>query len=211
MFLVIEPGETWICQPREVTFHHLSIDPTWLQQKSTELFQREKSLLHFPNKIHTDPALSRVLCALAALSHAPVSRLHEEEIVLRLFTRLLMPHIQDPSGPWQPDREHSAIKRAKDYLQAHYAEEVSLQVLATVAGLSAFHLARVFRQVIGLPPHAYQTQLRLAYAKTLLAQGLEAGYIAHETGFADQSHFTQQFKRHFLVTPGSYRKTARFL
>jgi AraC-like DNA-binding protein len=96
------------------------------------------------------------------------------------------------------------------YLQAHYADEVALQELAGVVNLSPFHLSRLFRQVVGVPPHAYQTQLRLAHAKTLLAHGFEASYVAHETGFFDQTHFTRQFQRHYLVTPGSYRKTARF-
>jgi len=62
---------------------------------------------------------------------------------------------------------------------------VSLHELAAVANMSPFHLAWVFRQ----------------------AQGFEVGYVAHETGFADQSHFTRQFKRSFLVPPGSYRRT----
>lgn len=105
--------------------------------------------------------------------------------------------------------EHPAIKRTKAYLQAHYAQEVSLQELAAVANLSPFHLARVFRQTVGLPPHAYQTKLRLARARTLLAQGYDVGYVAHETGFFDQSHFSQQFRRHFLITPGNYRKIVR--
>jgi AraC-like DNA-binding protein len=87
---------------------------------------------------------------------------------------------------------------------------VPLQELASVANLSPFHLSRLFRQAVGLPPHAYQTKLRLEHAKNLLAQGCGVGYVASETGFFDQSHFTQQFKRHYLVTPGSYRKTARF-
>ena len=90
--------------------------------------------------------------------------------------------------------------------QAHYAQEVALQELASEANLSPFHLARSFRQAVGLPPHAYQTHLCLE----LLAHGCDVGYVAHETGFLDQPHFTQQFKRHYLVTPGSYRKTARF-
>jgi AraC-like DNA-binding protein len=64
--------------------------------------------------------------------------------------------------------------------------------------------------VVGLPPHAYQTKLRLARAKTLLAQGYDVGYVSSETGFFDQSHFSQQFKRCYLVTPGSYRKAVRF-
>jgi hypothetical protein len=87
----------------------------------------------------------------------------------------------------------------KEYLQAYYAQEVSLQELAGVANMSPFHLARLFRQTVGVPPHAYQIQLRLAHARTLLAQGFEVGYVAHETGFADQSHFTRQFKWYYLV------------
>jgi AraC-like DNA-binding protein len=210
MFLVIEPGETWTCQPEDVIFHHLSIDPTWLRQKATELFHREKSLLHFPDQICSDVSLSRSLCTLAAVSLTSASRLYQEETLLHLLAQLLLPHSQDAGAPRKSSWEHPAIKRAKDYLRAHYAEEVSLQDLAMVADLSPFHFARVFRQAVGMPPHAYQTQLRLASAKALLARGFEAGYVAHETGFADQSHFTQQFKRHFLVTPGNYRKTARF-
>ena len=106
--------------------------------------------------------------------------------------------------------KHPAIKLTKDYLEAFYAEEVSLHDLARIANMSPFHLARIFRQVVGLSPHAYQTQLRLSRAKMLLAQGFDVGYVAIETGFFDQSHFSQQFKRHFLMTPGSYRKIARF-
>jgi AraC-like DNA-binding protein len=209
-FLVIEPGETWTCQPKNVTFHHLLIDPTWLQRNATELFQWEKPLLHFPSQILIDPSLSKALCDLAAMSHSPASRLQQEGMLLHLFTQLLLSHTQDPRTLQGPSWEHPAIKRAKEYLQANYMEEIALQDLANVAHLSPFYLARIFRQVVGMPPHAYQTQLRLVHARTLLAQGFEVGYVANETGFFDQSHFAQQFKRYFLVTPGSYRKTARF-
>jgi AraC-like DNA-binding protein len=105
---------------------------------------------------------------------------------------------------------HSSIERAKDYLAEHYAEEVSLEVLANIAHLSPFHLARLFRHVVGLPPHAYQIQVRLSHARKLLAQGFSVSSVAQETGFFDQTHFTKQFKQHIGVTPGTYRKTARF-
>jgi AraC-like DNA-binding protein len=75
--------------------------------------------------------------------------------------------------------------------------------------MNMFHLAHLFRHVIGLPPHAYQIQLRLSHARDLLGQGFPVGYVAHETGFFDQTHFTYHFKRHVGVTPGTYRKTAR--
>jgi AraC-like DNA-binding protein len=208
--LVIEPGETWSSHSKDCTFHCLFIDPAWLQQFVTEQFQREQSLPHFHSHGFFDPSVSRAVCDLAARSLAPTSRLQQEETLLHLLARLLLSHAQDTGALPQLGREHPAVKRTKDYLQAHYAQEVELQELAQEAGLSPFHLARVFRQAVGLPPHAYQTQLRLAHARTLLAQGFEVGSVAHATGFADQSHFTRQFKRYFLATPGSYRKTARF-
>jgi AraC-like DNA-binding protein len=136
--------------------------------------------------------------------------LQQEETQLHLLASLLLSHAEDARALPQPGWEHPTIKHTKDYLQAHYAQEVSLQELAGVVNMSPFHLTRVFRRAVGLPPHAYQTQLRLARARTLLAQGYEAGYVAQEVGFFDQPHFTQQFKRRYQVTPGTYRKTARF-
>jgi len=73
-----------------------------------------------------------------------------------------------------------------------------------LGGELRYHLAQ-FAQMSG--------SVRLPFApseKLRQAQGFDVGYVAHETGFADQSHFARHFKLHFLATPGSYRKTARF-
>ncbi len=208
--LVIEPGETWISQATDVTFHSLCIDPAWLQRLSAEMLQREQRLPHFPSHPLFDPSLSRAMRDLVVRSQAPVSRLQQEEMLLHLLAPLLLSHAEDAEALPQSEKEHPAIKHAKEYLQVHYAQEVALQELANVTNLSPFHLARSFRQAVGLPPHAYQTHLRLEHGKKLLAHGCDVSYVASATGFFDQSHFTQQFKRHYLVTPGSYRKTARF-
>ena len=209
-FRVFEPGAIFTCQKKDSTYHCLHIDPAWLQQFAAEQFHWEQSLPHFPSHPLFDPSLSRAVRDLAARSQAPASRLQQEEMLLHLLAPLLLSHAEDAGALPQLGREHPAVKRAKEYLRAHYVEEIPLQELARVAYLSPFHLARVFRQTVGVPPHAYQTQLRLAHARTLLAQGFEVGYVAHETGFSSESHFAQHFKRNFLATPGSYRKTARF-
>lgn len=210
IFYVIEPGETWTSQIKDVTFSCLMIDPIWLQEIASEALHWERPLPHFSNRTFFDPSLSRAMHDLAKGSQAPASRLQWEETLLHLFVPLLHMHAEEARSLPPLGREHPAIKHTKDYLQAHYAQEVSLQELASMVNMSSFHLVRVFHQAIGLPPHAYQTQLRLAYARTLLAQGYEVGHVASETGFFDQSHFTQQFKRRYLMTPGAYRKTARF-
>lgn len=101
------------------------------------------------------------------------------------------------------------IRRAQDYLHSHYAEPVSLEQLADLAQLTPMRLLRGFRRVTGLPPHAYQVQLRVRQAKQLLAIGLPIVQVAAETGFADQSHLNRHFKRLVGVTPGQYIQLRR--
>lgn len=101
-------------------------------------------------------------------------------------------------------RDHRAVKLAKEYLDALPAENVSLEQLAQEAGLTPFHLCRVFLRETGLSPHAYQILARVKQAKTLLAQGVPIAQAAVNVGFCDQAHFTHHFKRIFGVTPGRY-------
>jgi AraC-like DNA-binding protein len=101
-------------------------------------------------------------------------------------------------------RGHRAVQLARDYLHAHPAEVITLPDLASVAGMSMYHLARTFKAETGLAPHAYQIQLRVLQAKRLLAAGRSIAETAAECGFYDQAHLTDQFKRHVGVTPGTY-------
>lgn len=97
-----------------------------------------------------------------------------------------------------------AVALALDYLEAHFAENVSLAELAALAGVDRFHLLRAFRRRLGLPPHLYQTQLRLRHARRLLLAGEPAAMAAAAAGFADQSHLIRKFKATYGVTPGQY-------
>ena len=88
----------------------------------------------------------------------------------------------------------------------HLAENIALQHLASEAGLSAYHLLRAFRERYGLPPHAFQLQQRINVAKRMLAEGTPIAETAFELGFADQSHFTKQFKTFVGATPRQYQQ-----
>ena len=206
---IIEPGEVWTCQSEDLTFQHLFVAPALLQHVATEIDEIEKPLPHFSRLTFLDAPLSMALHDLYARSTTSASRLQQQEMLLHALAQLLHSHAENRGGQHKLGGERPAIKRAKAYLEEHYSEDVSLEELASIANLSIFHLSRVFRQTVGLPPHAYQTQVRIARAKKLLAQGFPVGYVASETGFFDQMHLTRQFKRHVGVTPGAYRKTAR--
>jgi AraC-like DNA-binding protein len=88
------------------------------------------------------------------------------------------------------------------------AQNVTLPELARFAGLSPFHLCRVFRASVGMTPHAYQTHLRVRRAKSLLRAGLPIALAATETGFYDQAHLTRDFKRIVRVPPGRFSRDA---
>ena len=98
-------------------------------------------------------------------------------------------------------RETTAINLVREFIGANFAENIRLQDLTQVSGLSAFHLNRAFRQQIGLPPHEFQTQLRIEQAANLIRQKTPFAEIAAALGFADQSHFNRFFKRYTGVTP----------
>ncbi len=102
-----------------------------------------------------------------------------------------------------------AVASARDFLHEHATDEVRLERLAEEAGLSPFHLARSFTTHVGLPPHAYQLQLRVGRAKALLADGAAPAQAAAQTGFCDQSHLGRHFRRLVGVTPGAYAHGAR--
>jgi len=98
------------------------------------------------------------------------------------------------------------LRRAKDLLQSHYTEALSLDEIANQVGIDKFHLCRAFRDEIGLPPHAYLVHLRVARAQDLLRARLPASRVAAEVGIYDQSQLNRHFKRIVGITPGQYAR-----
>lgn len=96
------------------------------------------------------------------------------------------------------------VRRAMAYLRERLSESITLDDLAAHAGLDKFHLCRAFRAQIGLPPHAYLTELRIQRAKELLTAGVRASELAPRVGLYDQSQLTRHFRRIVGVTPARY-------
>jgi AraC-like DNA-binding protein len=97
------------------------------------------------------------------------------------------------------------VLRAIERLDAAPELPTSLADLAALAGVSRFQLLRGFARDVATTPHAYLVQRRVRLARRLLASGRSPAEAAALAGFADQSHMTRAFVRHFGVTPGRYR------
>ena len=97
----------------------------------------------------------------------------------------------------------------RDYLEAHYAEAVSLEQLAALVQRHPRQLIEAFLRAYGVPPHTYLLQRRVREAKRRLLQGQALADVALDLGFYDQAHFNGVFRRFTGVTPGRFRAVAQ--
>jgi transcriptional regulator GlxA family with amidase domain len=174
-----------------------------------EISESAKGYPFFPSPIILDRDLANRFSKLHAALEGTASDLERDSHLLSVLTQFVLRHADAPSSPNPVRRERGAVKLVREYLEDNYAENVSLEQLARLASLSTFHLARVFAQEVGLPPHAYQLGVRLARAKGLLLRGRPVAQTAFETGFADQSHLTRHFKRLVGIPPGRYAQNSK--
>lgn len=212
---VVMPGEAHTpVDPdhRDRDSEHLTLylDADALAAAAHEITGRPAELPYFRDLTIADAAtVARFARTHAALSGGPatISVLDQDVRLLGLVGGLLHRYAGVAAGRPLPPA-HRAVRRARDYLHQHRAATVTLADLARVSELSPYHLTRLFTADVGLPPHAYQVQLRVEHAKRLLLAGRPVSDAAHEAGFFDLSHFTRHFKRSVGVPPGRYAREA---
>ena len=113
---------------------------------------------------------------------------------------------KDIKGGLSPYQKRQVI----DYIHANLAEELDLQSLSEIVGLSQAHFSREFKKSIGLAPHKYVMQERVEKAKQLLKQqDIALAEIAIDCGFTHQSHMGKMFKKCVGTTPKQYRRSLK--
>jgi AraC-like DNA-binding protein len=104
----------------------------------------------------------------------------------------------------------SRLAPAMAHIKEHYHEPVSIKAMAQTCGLSMGSFHRQFRDTYLCTPHTYVRQLRVRMScQALVFSRRPIVAIAAECGFADQSHFTKEFRRIMGETPRNYRRTHR--
>lgn len=101
---------------------------------------------------------------------------------------------------------HRRMLRARDAMDRHYAEPLSVPTLAGIAHLSASQFARVFKSVYGETPHRYLQRRRVERAMTLLRQtDRRITDIAWDVGFASLGTFGRTFTSIVGCSPTEFR------
>jgi two-component system response regulator YesN len=98
------------------------------------------------------------------------------------------------------------IKRVVNYVNNHYAQEISLQSISELFNINPNYLSQLFKREIGITFSEYLTKLRISYASELLADtNLSISHISQKAGYNDYFYFTKVFKKITGETPNQYR------
>ncbi len=201
---MVPSGEVHANRKLECTFRCIFMEFKALQSAVEQFVEQPISGLNFRTTLIDDMQTMTSFLRLHRSLEKPSSRLGRDHSLLVFFHRLLARHSTASITLSHDGNEDSAVQRSKKFLDEHYADQVPLHELARLTGLSPYHLNRSFCRKIGMPPHVYQLQVRVARAKSALRTGSSIAQVALATGFADQSHFTRVFKRLVGDTPAQY-------
>jgi AraC family transcriptional regulator len=97
-----------------------------------------------------------------------------------------------------------AIRRAIEFMSARLTDPCSLTLVAREVGMSPFHFARLFSELVAESPHRFLLRLRLRHAATMLRAGAGVTTAALASGFENLSHFSRSFRRRYGVSPRDY-------
>ena len=176
----------------------------------------DKIGLHYDGGFH-DPLIEQIAVAIRReiIDPVPTGRILIETLSVALSAHTLRHHsnlnpasVSLPFGRGALDLPR--LQRVMEFIEAHLAEDMSLEQLAKEACLSPFHFARAFKAATEKTPHGYVTERRIEKAKSLLSEGrLSLAEISYLSGFSSQAYFTKWFNRLVDTTPGAYRRSAR--
>ena len=206
---LIDPGEphTGEALGGDGFVYRTSYPTSALMEQVHEEVSGRAGLPHFTRSmVADDPVLTAAYLRFHRAVSAERPALECDWLMRAALARLVTHHSEDRPSAVTVGRERPAVRRAREYLEAHYAQDVPLATLASVAGLSPYHLARAFTAQVGLPPHAYLEGVRIRRARQMLDAGGRLSFVALSVGYPDQSHFTRRFKAITGLTPGQYAR-----
>lgn len=164
----------------------------------------KRELPGFSKNVLYDDEITCYLRPLHEMVMRGISDFGKEENLLFLISALIQKYGQ-PFESCIPECPQE-IEKACEFMRQHFCERISLDQICRYAGLSKSTLLRAFTKSKGITPYRYLETIRINEAKLLLEKGVLPIDAALQTGFSDQSHFTNYFSRFIGLAPGVYRE-----
>lgn len=153
--------------------------------------------------LQTECLLRHFLSIYRRGSKLLIDQIIHELLVENIFNRRPPAFHIRAVNPWHRRK----IDTTKDYIHAHYSQDLTLADLSSVANISVFHFSRIFREVTGHSPYNYLLEVRILQACRLLMEGRSVTATAFDTGFNSIANFSSRFKKIIGVSPSMYKKS----
>ena len=205
--ILFNPRDNHFCAPvngEPLDYRAVNIGVEQMRRAAKEIIGREMEPSFTENVVYQSD-ITRSLSELydAVVHRAP--RLQKEEALFFLLEQVLREYAEaaDEAVALEPSRQIQALC---DYMDAHFAENISLDDLLAKTSFGKSYLLRSFTKQLGVSPYRYLQTVRINRAKQFLEQGMPPISAAGAAGFADQSHFTNFFKEFIGLTPKQYQR-----
>lgn len=203
--VLFNPGDNHACvQSDDGTLDYRGINITKeVMLDLTEEITGRRALPGFSENVIYDEEVTCYLRPLHEMIMNGSAEFGKEESLLLLLSMLIQRYGQ-PFELCIPECTEE-IEQACAFMEQHYTERIYLDQICRCAGLSKSTLLRAFPKAKGVTPYLYLENIRIGEAKKLLEQGVPPIEAAMQTGFSDQSHFTNYFNHFIGLPPGTYR------
>lgn len=146
-----------------------------------------------------------ILCTYPSAQDSELERAYIEELLFLIFADAA--RFRREATDIRPTTSAEHVKRACAFINRHYAEDITVDMIAQHARLNKNYLIRLFKTELGTTPMKYLLDTRLFFARALLLQTDEAvSGIAERCGFNTASYFIKCFKERFGSSPLSYKR-----
>lgn len=207
------------CMSEDLVYYALIADLSLLHSQTPDSVDTKfitpltQNRILFRSKIGADPEIGSII--LSIYRELKQTELGYEISIKSHLYRMLTILIRQETEHAVPEEEYRArrnrLERFKPVLQhmeLHYREPLSIELLASLAGLSRFHFSRLFKEITGHTVTQYLNGIRLRRAEYLLRNSdMTVTEIAYESGFRDIYYFSRKFKQMKRFSPTGARRS----
>ncbi len=204
--VLFNPGDNHGCvQSDDGTFDYrgFNISKSIMLDLAEEVTGK-RELPGFSKNVICDDEITCYLRPLHEMVMSGIPDFGKEENLLFLISALIQKYGQ-PFESCIPECPQE-IEKACEFMHQHFSERIYLDQICRYTGLSKSTLLRAFTKSKGITPYRYLETIRINKAKLLLEKGVLPVDAAMQTGFSDQSHFTNYFSSFIGLAPGVYRE-----
>jgi AraC-like DNA-binding protein len=205
---VAQPGDIRLINPHDI---HVCKSKTWgyitftpdsnFVEAFSESCQKELHHITFANPVIKNRQLAKLFIDLNTATKEWEDELMAENILEELVVNLISSYSNCTIKPKEISYSRAKLEQSVEYMRANFSEQLKLETLANISGLSKYHFLRKFKEHFNMTPHAYLLQIRIQNAKNMLNQDRGLSDIALSCGFSDQSHFTRVFNKIYGMSP----------